>query len=52
MLVVEELWNNTTSSYKNWHKKINWFSISSKAKKMSEIENRNKRGKGFYLGLT
>ena len=22
MLVVEELWNNTTSSYKNWHKKI------------------------------
>ena len=27
MPVVEELWNNATSPYKNWHKKIKWFSI-------------------------
>jgi len=27
MPVVEELWNNTTSPYKNWHKNIKWFII-------------------------
>ena len=27
MPVVEELWNSITSSYKNWRKKIKWFSI-------------------------
>ena len=41
MPFVEELWNNITSSYKNWHKKINWFSIIIKSKQM--VENRKEK---------
>ena len=33
MPFVEELWNNTTSPYKNWHKKIKWFIIFIKPNK-------------------
>ena len=33
MPFVEELWNNTTSSYKNWHKLIKCFSIFIKPNK-------------------
>ena len=48
MPFVEELWNNTISPYKNWHKQIKWFSIFIKSKQMSEkIENRNKRRRGL-----
>ena len=33
MPLVEELWNNATSPYKNWHKQIKWFSIFIKPNK-------------------
>ena len=33
MPFVEEFWNNTTSPYKNWHKKIKWFIIFIKPNK-------------------
>ena len=33
MLLVEEVWSNTTSSYKNWHNEIKWFSIIIKSNK-------------------
>ena len=45
MLVNEELWNNTTSYCKNWHKNIKWFSIFIKPNKCQKIEKKNKREK-------
>ena len=45
MPFVEEFWNNTTSPYKNWHKKIKWFIIfikpnkCQKNRKETEMEN-------------
>ena len=44
MPVVEELWNNTTSPCKNWHKEITWFSIFIKPNKCQELEKKNKIG--------
>ena len=45
MPFIKELWNNITSFYKNWHKKIKWFSIFIKPnkcqKKRKEIKEEN-----------
>ena len=52
MPVVEELWNNTTSPCKKFHKKIKWFSIFIKPNKCRKLEKKNKTGKrlpGPYL---
>ena len=51
MPFVEELWNNVTSPYKNWHKNIKWFSIFIKPNKCQKIEKKNKREKRLP-GLT
>ena len=42
MPFVEELWNNTNSTYKNWHKKIKWFSIFIKPNKCQKNRKENK----------
>ena len=48
MSFIKELWNNTISPYKNWHKQIKWFSIFIKPNKcQKKIENRNKRRRGL-----
>ena len=47
MPFVEELWNNVTSPYKNWHKNIKWFSIFIKPNKCQKIEKRNKTGENL-----
>ena len=48
MLVVEELWNNTTSPCKNWCKKIKWFSIFIKPNKCQK----NRKEKQKWKNLT
>ena len=45
MPFVEEFWNNTTSPYKNWHKKIKWFSIFIKPNKCQKIRKEKEIGK-------
>ena len=45
MPVVEELWNNATSPYKNWHKKIKWFSIFTKSNKCQKFRKQKQTRK-------
>ena len=51
MPFVEELWNNTTSLYKNWHNKIKWFSIFIKPNKCQKNRKETKTESlpGAYL---
>ena len=52
MPLVGEFWNNTTSSYKNWHKKIKWFSIFIKPNKCQKNRKEKQKWKnlpGPYL---
>ena len=42
MPIIKELWNNTISPYKNWHKQIKWFSIFIKPNKCQKSRKENK----------
>ena len=49
MPFIKELSNNITSFYKNWHKKIKWFSIFIKPNKCQK--NRKEKEMETYLDL-
>ena len=44
---VEELWNNTTGTYKNWHNKIKWFSIFIKPNKCQKNRKEKQKWKNL-----
>ena len=50
MPIIKELWNNTISPYKNWHKQIKWFSIFIKPNKCQK--NRKEKEMENLPGLT
>ena len=56
MPIITELWNNTISPYKNWHKQIKWFSIFIKPNKCQKKIEKGIKKKGnltcAYLGLS
>ena len=52
MPIIKELWNNTISPYKNWHKQIKWFSIFIKPNKCQKSRKENKIGKKCLPVLT
>ena len=50
MPIIKELWNNTISPYKNWHKQINWFSILLNQTNVRKLEKKTEKGRETYLG--
>ena len=52
MPFIKELWNNITSFYKNWHKKIKWFSIFIKPNKCQKNRKEKQIRRKTYLALT
>ena len=47
MPFIKELWNNITSFYKNWHKKIKWFSIFIKPNKCQKTRKETEMEKNL-----